>query len=451
MALNIELNLRLHENQRKIHESPALYKVAKCGKRFGKTRWALFSLVQAAGKVPGGVFWYIAPTYGMAEDIAWGQLKAMIPKNLIRRIVENKLLIELVYGQSIRLKGADKPDSLRGPGLDGAVFDECAMIERYLWPNIIRGQLLGDEKKKPGFAWFISSPLNPLQSVGKDDWFPGFYTEALRKKALGDDKWDAFHFTIYDNPTLDRNEINRMKEDASDDEWNVEYMAMESAFCGTLVSEFDFYRHVKKVEDFKGVWVRGLDWGIAHPTACLWLCVDVPGRKVYVATEFEKSGMVIEESSSAIKLMTGERKIEWSVIDPSTAKRNSQTMRRDMDEFIRCGIGVIPGDNRDRGYDCMKKFFKKDMILVSPECRRLIHQLRTVQYGQKEGEDLLDCLRYALLRVHDMMFGGNLFPSVVLQPKRAPGVYNLNDPMFGIKRDHGFAWANCEYEDAING
>src|SRR3990167_6562673 len=97
--------------------------------------------------------------------------------------------------------------------------------------------------------------------------------------------------------------------------------------------------------------VRGLDWGIAHPTGCLWVWVNISERKVYIEKEFMRSGLVIQESCEVIRQMTKGKEVIWNVIDPSTAKRNSQTGRRDCDEFARWGIYCIPGDNRDRGYD----------------------------------------------------------------------------------------------------
>lgn len=448
--MNVELDIKLHENQRLIFNSPALNIVVKAGKRFGKSELAVFKTVRAAGEKPNGVFWYIAPYYSHAEGIAWQRFKDLIPLKYIKRIQENKLTIELVNGAKIILKGADNQTSLRGPKLDGAIFDEAAYMDEYIWNNIIRGQLLGVNGEKPGFAFFISSPLNPRQVIGKSfkDWYPNFYQEALRKKQTGNGEWDAFHFTIRDNPYLAKEYIDQIEADCSEDEWNVEYMANESAHSGLLVSEFNYGKHVKEWpidKDWK--LVRGLDWGISHPTACLWIYVSTKLNMVYVSDEFEKSGLVIQESCGVIKQMTGTRDVDWSVIDPSTAKRNSQTGRRDLDEFIRNGIGVVPGDNKDRGYDIMKMFFKKDMIRVHPKCRYIINQLKTVQYGQKEGEDLLDCLRYALVRVHDFMFGGNLFPKEDMV-KREPNHFNLNDPLFKGKADSkDMSWAFAEYEE----
>ena len=369
-----------------------MIRVVKAGKRFGKSELAIFMTIKAAGEKPNGTFWYIAPYMSHAEGIAWDRFKDLIPSQFIRRITQQpKLMIELVNGSKIFLKGADNQVSLRGTKLDGAVFDEAAYMDKYIWNNIIRGQLLGVGGERPGFAFFISSPLNPIQAAGKvlKDWYPEFFAEAQRKQMTGDADWAAFHYTIYDNPLLTREYIEKMKEDSTDDEWNTEYMAKESSFTGQVVSEFKFDLHVKEYEmDRSFELSRALDWGIQHPTACLWINYSHTKKIVYVNEEFQRSDLRIKESCGVIKQMTGDKKVEWSVIDPSTRKRNSQTELSDSDEFTRNGVPVMLGDNNDRGYDIMKMFFKKNLILVHPKCRHLINQLKTVQYGQKVGEDL---------------------------------------------------------------
>lgn len=401
--MNFALNIKLHENQKKIHSSGALYKVIKAGKRFGKSKFCVFALIQEAGKSPNKVFWYIAPTYRQAKNIAWREFKNLIPPQFIKRMVENELLIVLINDSEIHLVGADNEDSLRGTKLQGVVFDEVAYINPYIWPNIIMGQLLGSEGEKPGFAWFISSPLNPTESVGMDktDWFPEFYQEALRKKNSGNLDWDAFHFTIYDNPTLSKNQIDAIRDNNTDDAWQVEYMANESAFAGTVYSEFNYDRHVQEMEP-TGVLVRGLDWGIAHPTACLFAYVDASKNQIYIDDEYIKSGFTIEESVAVIKSKTGDKTVEWTVCDPSLNKRNSQTKFTDKQEFDRLGVFCIPGDNNARGYNIFKMFLKKGIIKINPRCRILIKQLKSLQWGQDVNDDAVDCGRYLAVRVHDL-------------------------------------------------
>lgn len=426
--MDVKLNIKLHENQRVIDSSVALYKVAKCGKRFGKTKWAIYALTRAAGLKPGGVFWYIAPTYRQAKNIAWREFKNLIPPQYIKRSVENELLIMLVNDASIQLIGADNEDSLRGPKLDGVVFDEVAYINKYIWNQIIRGQLLGSGGEESGFAWFISSPLNPIESMGKnkEDWYPEFYQEALRKRQAGNMSWDAFHFTIYDNPTLSRDQIDEIKADSTEDAWGVEYLANESAHAGHVYSEFNYARHVMECESGSSVLVRGLDWGIAHPTVALFVYVDAKDKRIYVEDEYVKSDFTIEESCEVILKKTGSREVEWTISDPSLAKRNAVTGKADKLEFDRCGVFSFPGDNNKRGYNILKMFLKRDIIRINPKCRITIKQLRELQWTDKVDDDCTDVLRYICVRIHDLMFKWKDVQIVEVK-QEIEGMFNLND------------------------
>lgn len=429
--MNVELAFTLHENQKKIHSSGALYKVAKCGKRFGKSRWAIFALTQAAGAKPGGIFWYISRSYRQAKNIAWREFKNLIPHKYIKRMVENELLIVLVNDAEIHLVGADNEDSLRGPKLDGIVLDECAYINKYLWHNILRGQLLGSNGEKPGFAWFISSPINPAEAMGRqlEDWYPEFYNEALRKQMSGDKNWAAWHFSIYDNPTLSRDQIEEIRKDNTDDAWGVEYMANESAFAGHVYSEFSFDRHVMEyAPDANSKYVRGIDWGIAHPTVCLFAHVDDKNKKIYFEDEFLKSDNTIEESCDVIKKKTGDKAVEWTIADPSLHKRNSVTGVPDIMEFNKNGVPCIAGDNNHRGYNIVKMFLKKDIIRINPKCRMLIKQLRELQWTDKVNDDCTDVLRYVSVRVYDLMFKWK--DSSPIKEEKRESIYNFNNPMW---------------------
>lgn len=178
---------------------------------------------------------------------------------------------------------------------------------------------------------------------------------------------------------------------------------------------------------------RAIDWGLTHPTVCLWAAVYPEKNIVHIYDELCKSGLVVEESCEVIKDKTGDTKIEWTVIDPSAARRDVITGRSVQDEFLRCGIGTVPGDRRGgdkiggRGVDVVKRFIKKGMLLVDPKCRNLIYELKTLQWGQKEGDDCTDALRYLLVRLHDLVFRGVLNGPVEVEEKRNPLIFNFND------------------------
>jgi phage terminase large subunit len=51
---------------------------------------------------------------------------------------ESDLRVDLVNGSMIRLYGADNPDALRGPYLDGVVLDEFADMKPEVWHEVVR-------------------------------------------------------------------------------------------------------------------------------------------------------------------------------------------------------------------------------------------------------------------------------------------------------------------------
>lgn len=447
----VTLNIRLHANQQRIEDSNARFTVIKAGKRFGKTKLALFRLIKRALMFPGDMFWYLAPTYRMAKTIAWIEMKRMIPPGMVRRANETELVIELVNGSMICLIGCDNEDALRGTQLRAVVFDEAAYIKRDIWPSIISGQLLGFKGKS--YADFISSP----NKLGMN-WFSDFHSEAERKMAQGDRDWAAFYFTIYDNPTLTKKEIDDLKANTPDDIWDLEYMAKESPYAGTLYGEFNAALHLGEYEGKEKLPVcRAIDWGISHPTACLWMKIDRAGKMVYIYDEYVKSGALIDEVAETIKFITGGVNLEFTVCDPSMKQRlgirssadwGRQSATRLM-EFARYGIHCIPADNGERGVDVLKMYLKKGMLKISPKCKNLIFQLKNLQRGEDEGDDAADCARYGILRIHDTIQGMNVYENeakkalvYTLESLAERRQLNVNDPdLFPKSLNESTNWA----------
>lgn len=439
MGLDVKLNLKLHVNQEHIQQNAKQFNVIKAGKRFGKSKWALFRAIQKAGHLPGGVVWVVAPTYRQAKQIAWWDLVRILPPQMIRRKIETDLFVEIFNECRLQLIGADNEDSLRGPKLDHIVMDEAAYCKEYVWPSILRGQLLGPNGS--GSADFISSP----NKTGRN-WFTQFHEDAMRRHAAGDPDWAAFYFTIYDNPTIPKIEIDKLRNDTPDDTWNLEYMAIESEHAGQKYSEFKYDEHVTDITPQNALpTYRAIDWGLDHPTVCLWAKVDKATGVVYIVDEFVKSGLIIEEVCKVIADKTGAVPIDWTVIDPSANRRDQVTGRSVKDEFLRCGLGCVDGDRRGadnvggRGVDIVKMFFKKHMIKVHPKCKNLILELRNLQWGDKTGDDCTDALRYLLVRLHDLVFNGILHNSGTPEIIRSPNNFNINDPILFPKREMEFA------------
>jgi predicted phage terminase large subunit-like protein len=135
----------------------------------------------------------------------------------------NNLQIKLVNGATISLKGADRPETMRGVSLKYLVMDEYADMKPAVWEQILR-PALADQK---GGALFIGTPM------GRNHFYE-LYQYGLSSK---DDTFKSWHFTSYDNPLIDPNEIETAKKSMSSFAFRQEFMASFEAQGGELFKE----------------------------------------------------------------------------------------------------------------------------------------------------------------------------------------------------------------------
>ena len=217
-----DLNVKLHEKQLEVFNDNHRFKILAAGRRFGKSRLAAWLLIIEALKSTEKDVFYVAPTYQQAKDILWGLLKE-IGHDVIASAHENTSVLTLVNGRKIYLKGADRPDTLRGVGLAFLVIDEYADLKPNVWEQILRPALSDVQ----GGAVFIGTPK------GRNHFYELFkYAESER-----DEEWKAFHFTSYDNPLIPAKEFDNAKQSMSSFAFRQEFMASFEAASRDLFKE----------------------------------------------------------------------------------------------------------------------------------------------------------------------------------------------------------------------
>jgi phage terminase large subunit-like protein len=216
-----ELNFSLHKGQLEVYNDPARFKIVVAGRRWGKTRLsAVTALVEALKdtneygyNLKGKNVYYIAPTFDQAKRNIWDLLKDM-GKDIITNVHENNGTLTILDKCKIEVKGADRPDTLRGVGLRYVILDEYADMKPQVWEQII-APTLTDVKGK---ALFIGTPK------GKNHFYE-LYLEA----ELADKDWSAFTYTTATNPTLPVDEVEGAKQRLSSEAYRQEYEANFSA------------------------------------------------------------------------------------------------------------------------------------------------------------------------------------------------------------------------------
>lgn len=217
-----DLNVKLHDKQREVFDDNHRFKIVAAGRRFGKSRLAAWLLLIEALQSTSKDVFYVAPTYQQARDILWGLLKEL-GHEVIKSAHENTSVLTLVNNRKIYLKGADRPDTLRGVGLCFCVIDEYADIKPNVWEQILRPALADVQGK----ALFIGTPK------GRNHFYD------LYKYAEGnkDEEWTSFHYSSYDNPLIPANEIDAAKRSMSSFAFRQEFLASFEAASRDIFKE----------------------------------------------------------------------------------------------------------------------------------------------------------------------------------------------------------------------
>jgi hypothetical protein len=197
-----------HINQQVILDSSARFRVVMCGRRFGKSELSQIEIIYNA--LRGYNVAYITPTYKLAKTF-FEKLTQVIP------FENNKsdLIISFPTKGSVEFFTGERLDNLRGRKFHFVVIDEASFIPNLEdgWLNSIRPTLT-DYK---GRALFVSTPK------GKNY----FYSLFMK----GGEDWQSFKFSTYDNPYIDKDEIDDARRQLPEAVFEQEYMAnpMENA------------------------------------------------------------------------------------------------------------------------------------------------------------------------------------------------------------------------------
>lgn len=197
-----------HINQQGILDNQTRFRVVLCGRRFGKSELSQIELITKA--LIGQQVAYITPTYNLAKTFFDKLSKAVpFPSN------RSELTIAFPNSGSVQFFTGERLDNLRGRKFHFIVIDEASFIPDLEdgWLNSIRPTLT-DYK---GRALFLSTPK------GKN-----FFYSLYMKGVSGEPDWASFKFSTYDNPYIDKSEIDDARRQLPEIVFEQEYMANPS-------------------------------------------------------------------------------------------------------------------------------------------------------------------------------------------------------------------------------
>lgn len=306
-----------------------------------------------------GLFAYVAPYLKQAKAIAWLRLVHYCSKIPGIEINQSELWIRFPNnGAVIRLFGGDNADAMRGLRLDGCVIDEVAQIKPELWEEVVQ-PALSDRK---GWALFIGTPhgLN---------LFSKLFFEGQQKQG-----WLSVRYTVYDTNAIDPVEVERLRQDMSENSFSREYLCDFSAAGDdqliSLADVEDASRRTLRVDQYQfAPVVLGVDvarfgddacviqrrQGLASFTPSAWHGIDNMTFAGHIAAQIDqhKPDAVFVDAGHGQGVIDRLRQLGYPIIEVHFGGKATHERYKNkraeiwysMAEWVKAG-GVIPNEPR---------------------------------------------------------------------------------------------------------
>ena len=374
------MKIKLTKPQYEVSSCNKRFRVLISGRRFGKTYLCITEMMKYASK-PNQKIWYVAPTFKMAKEIAWANLKEMLNQfNWIDDINETTMSIRIRKTNSvISLKGADNYDALRGTGLNFLILDEFADIDKRTWFEVLRAS--------------VADTLGDVLMCGTPKGY-GNWSYEMYLKGKQDDNWESYQYTTIQGGMVSKAEIEQAKQDIDIRTFRQEFEGTFENYAGSVYYNF---HPVDSVIDRQIDWEKplhiGMDFNVDPMSACV---TQIEKDKIYAVDEIIIYSSNTDEMCQEIRDRYGSKAQIFIYPDPASRQRKTSAGgRTDLSILQNAGFKVKVKHKhpsiRDRVNAVNAKL--KDSkgvrhIFVSKSCKIMIKGLQRQIY--KENTNIPD-------------------------------------------------------------
>lgn len=222
-----EYEFRVRWYQRPFHEALVTQKKKRlieiAHRRWGKDEIVLNGFRELSQRRVG-TYWHCFPEYAQARKAIWNgvnghtgkrRIDEAFPPEIRKRINDNDMFIETVWGSTWQLLGSDRYDATVGSGPVGIAYSEWALCNPAAWayhkPMI---------EESEGTAAFITTPRG------------NNHAKTMYERAVGNDHWFAELSTVIDTGALSAAQLA---------ESLAEYQDLYGADLGRAMFEQEYY------------------------------------------------------------------------------------------------------------------------------------------------------------------------------------------------------------------
>jgi len=384
-----------------VNKSTRHWNLAHGSVRSGKTVGSLFRFMQAVNECPDSAIF-------MA-----GHTSDTIYQNAIRLIMESDQLAIFRpfctwYSGKRQLKFRDKTIQTLGAKDEGAIgqFQGKTMSLLYgdemtLWPESIIDMADTRLSNPWSMGFGTMNPSHPNHKLKQ--W--------IDKAEAGDPNYYSLHFTLDDNPYVDENYKQRIRDSLSGLFYKRNYLGLWCLAEGAIFDFFDRSIHVvNRPPRAAESYIASIDYGTSNPFSCLLIGVSTgkytqSGMQMWVEKEYfwdpkvRGRQKVNSEFASDLEEFLEPYGVKQIYIDPS-AEAFQLEMRRK-------GLFPIHANNDvENGIQTLCEMMQSGKILIMDCCKNLIREIESYVWDPREaakGYDVplkkddhgVDALRYA--------------------------------------------------------
>jgi hypothetical protein len=202
-----------HPGQQAIMDHAARFRLATCGRRWGKSEMAAHEALEYALEDADAMVWWIAPTYEQANSYGFDNVKPLLSRDIVADSpkLSKPREIELVNGSTLSFRSAEREDSLRGGGVDFLVIDEAGSVPDRAWVQELRPTLSDTE-----------GDMLAIGTAKRQNWFYRWFQRGQDADYPDIASWQA---PTIQNPHVADGEVESAQEDMPDREFRREYQA----------------------------------------------------------------------------------------------------------------------------------------------------------------------------------------------------------------------------------
>lgn len=355
-----------------LHEGGKRWNVVVAHRRSGKTTATLNHLQRDALRVKGSRYAYISPTYKQSKNIAWDIIKEYARVVPDIEFNESELTVKYPNGSRITLYGADNPDSLRGIGLWGVVFDEYSQQPSNIFSEIIRPALADHS----GYAIWIGTPK------GKNE----FYN--LYELARKEEDWLALFLTADDTKVLSQDELIDAGKVMTEDEYQQEFFcsfeaAIKGAYYATQLHKARKEGRITNVPYDEMLPVHTWwDLGIGDATSILFF--QNYGKEWRLIDYYEASGEGLLHYAKYLKLKEYHYGTHFAPHDIAVKELGTGKSRLEIAESLGIPFEIAPKLSPEDGINATRMRFN-ELWIDEKKCDRFIH---CISLYHKEWDDV---------------------------------------------------------------